>query len=68
MGLAVVALIIGILGACGAVYAIFKGIDMSKTPKKISLPTGKYVMRKVVGTEDIYDLELVEEEKDEVKK
>ena len=68
MGVAIIALIIGILGAGGAVYAIFKGLEMSKPFKRASLPSGKYVMRKVEGTEDVYDLELVEEEKDEVKK
>ena len=68
MEVAIVALILGLLGAGGAIYAIIRGVEMSKPQKRTSLPPGKYVMRKVEGAIDVYDLELVEEEKDEVKK
>jgi hypothetical protein len=64
MGTAIVAFIFAILGAGGAVFAILKGVDIAtkKYPKKTTLPAGKYTMRKVAGTEDVYDLELLEEE------
>ena len=65
MTIAVIAFIISIIAAGGALYAIFKGVSIavSKPAKKESLPPGQYKMTKVEGTTDIYDLELVEEEK-----
>ena len=65
MSTAVLALVIAIIGCAGALYAIFKGVFIATKPpvKRESLPPGQYKMTKVEGTEDVYDLELVKEEK-----
>jgi len=69
MGTAIVAFIFAILGAGGAIFAILKGVDIAtrKYPKKQALPSGQYKLHKVDGTDDVYDLDLVEEEKGETK-
>ena len=69
MAIAVLALILSIMAVGGALWAIFKGVDIAtKKPKITSLPPGQYRVRKVEGTLDVYDLELVERENEEEKK
>ena len=55
---AVVALIIALLAAGGAIFAIFKATALAtrRPAKKETLPEGQYLMKKVPGTEDTYDL------------
>lgn len=67
MSAAVVALIIAIVAAGGAIFAIFKATSFAtrKSPKQAVLPEGQYIMRKVAGTEDTYDLTLIETPEDE---
>jgi len=64
MGTVIVAFIFSILGAGGAIFAILKGVDIAtKRPiKRETLPSGKYTMRLVDGTADVYDLTPVEDE------
>jgi hypothetical protein len=70
MTVAVIALIVALLGAGGALFAIFKGVEIAtkKPTPSPTLPSGKYVMKKVEGMTDVFDLTLVEEEKSEEKK
>ena len=63
--MAVIAFIIAIIAAGGALFAIFKAVSIATTKpeKKTSLPPGQYKMTKVEGSTDVYDLELIAEEK-----
>lgn len=64
MTMAVIALIIALCAAGGAIWAIFTAVIFAtrKPVKPPTLPEGKYTMKKVAGTEDVYDLTPVDEE------
>ena len=64
MVVALVALVIALVAAGGALWAIFKGVTIAtrRPSKPPTLPEGKYTMKKVEGTEDVYDLTPVDEE------
>ena len=64
MTIAVIALIIALCAAGGAIWAIFTAVNFAtrRPVKPPTLPEGKYTMKKVAGTEDIYDLTPVDEE------
>ena len=66
MAMAVIAFVIAIIAAGGALYAIFKAVNIAtaKPLPKTLLPPGQYRMKKVEGTEDVYDMELIEEEEE----
>jgi hypothetical protein len=67
MAVAVIALVIALAAAGGALWAIVKGVEIAtrKPTPKPTLPEGKYTMKKVEGTTDVYDLTPVDEEKKE---
>ena len=64
MVVALIALVIALVAAGGALWAIFTAVNFAtKRPSKPpTLPEGKYTMKKVEGTEDVYDLTPVDEE------
>jgi hypothetical protein len=64
MLLSVIALIIALVAAGAALWAIFKGVEIATTrpSKPPTLPEGRYTMKKVEGTDDVYDLTPEDEE------
>jgi hypothetical protein len=66
MVVSIVALVIALCAAGGALWSIFWAVSFAtrKPTPKPTLPEGKYTMKKVEGTTDVYDLTPVDEEKD----
>ena len=64
----ILALVIALLGAGGVIYTYFTAIGFARNTKKVdkpSLPSGTYKISNVgkEGFDNVYDIELIEEEK-----